>query len=78
MNESNNRAENRLSDEEFENVANRAAEIVEFRLYANVGRAILTKIVRFGGTGLLAVVVWEIAKALGLKPERVLPIFFGG
>ena len=66
------RKRTRISNEDFEGVAARAAEIVETRLYAAVGRTLVAKILRFIGAGLLAIFVWEVARALGFEHDKIL------
>lgn len=61
------RREIRLTDEQFEAIAKRAAEIVRKDFYAAVGRSVVGVVLRYGGAGLGAIAVWESIK-IGFKP----------
>jgi len=67
----------RLSEATFERIAYRAAQIVEERLFAAVGRTILSKALYVLGTGGIAILVWEVAKALGIADSKFFKFFFG-
>jgi hypothetical protein len=61
------RREIRLSDDQFEAIAKRAADIAREDFYAAVGRTIVGIVLRYGGAGLGAIALWEAIK-IGLKP----------
>ena len=57
MNE-NERRQTRLSDEEFEKIATRAADIAQERFYAEIGKSVVKKALYVIGAGVVALVAW--------------------
>ena len=47
-----------ISDDDFEAIAVRAAQIVEQNLYAAVGKSVLSKALYLVGAGLVALAAW--------------------
>lgn len=60
------RREVRLNDEQFEAIAKRAADIARQEFYAAVGKTVVGVVLRYGGTGLGAIALYEAVK-IGLK-----------
>ena len=52
----------RLSDEEFERVAARAADLVKEEFYAAVGKGVVSKILYIAGASLIALAAWMHGK----------------
>ena len=52
----------RISDEQFEAIAKRAAELAREKFYESVGRAVVGTVLRYGGAGLCVIALWEAAR----------------
>jgi hypothetical protein len=63
----NERREVQISDAQFERIAKRAAELVEEKFYAQVGRSVIRRILFALGAGGSAIGAWEVFKALAEK-----------
>ena len=57
----------RLSDEQFEAIANRASEIVESKFYAAVGKTVVRRVLLAVGTGGGFIAAWEFVKTVIAK-----------
>jgi len=57
----------RLSDEQFDAIASRAAEIVESKFYAAVGKTVVRRILLALGTSGGAIAAWEFVKTVVAK-----------
>jgi hypothetical protein len=58
------RRKSSISDEEFERIAARAAQIATDHFYAQIGKSVVRRFLYIIGTGGGSVAAWEVLKAL--------------